>query len=485
MAGVAITRIPIVGRIVSSGLDVRGSWSLPRRLALVTATLSALGLVTTGAEAKSGLQVPLRALSSGRTTLGQMSGFGGRLSGIASRPSDGTSLVVWSQRTQYQGFLAVIMAERFDAGGTPIGTPFRLDAPQAPPPSGYPYSGPYGPTVAYSPSTDSWIVAFIETYKGNCKTCSTSSLVDVQVDSSGRALSGPTVVNEGLPAGYGSFPTVACRTNGCLIIWRPGNTGRPMAMPLSSSGAPLSLSPSQITAGCAEDEPVEPDVQLVPTRSGFLAAWLTCTGLLLQPMDSTGASAGQAIRLARAPTERPGFPLPMTDDQLCAYNGGQRVLVTWLTGANYAGMSALSAKLTGVRRQIVSGTGRRIGKDTRSQVSISGATYVSAARGTRFTVGDAWLSGDPYANRCVLMTDAETLPPSGFGEYHFKGVDAYAYNSHGQIVQRSHVLRFNPGGSTIGASVQSHVAVWWKNSGLLLQVSGGTKTNTAFAYPLR
>jgi len=193
--------------------------------------LAALVCAMTGSLASAaslGGNVPLRPIQDGRTVLASVDRQPYPKISAAVRSADGSSLAAWdfSRTTPSWG---TVEAERFDSSGPPAGSRFRLDTP-APPIPGYHYRGGSGPDVAYSPSSDSWIVVFGGNYaqNGHCTIdrrdrrlvgqCGyLEPVMSVRVGSAGQLLSAPSILTEEPYAVGGS--TVTCRISGCMLVW--------------------------------------------------------------------------------------------------------------------------------------------------------------------------------------------------------------------------------------------------------------------------
>ncbi len=448
--------------------------------------------------ASSGGKVPFRLGT--RTVLDRHDTVAYPEIGVRTRPVDGSSLAVWDFSKAVNGADAAVgdsvRAERFDALGRPLGAPFIVDS-TPPTIPGYHLESDYAPKVAYSPTADSWIVVFQSRYvtDATCRSqrrrrattgpCDVQfQLMSVRIDPAGQIVGGPNVVLKGLVDG-----SVACRPGGCVLVWercRESPDGvcvnsipaDQVALPLDANGAPAASAPVRINSSGRCPTTTYPYVvgpylpSVASTDSGYMVSWISATYpkgavygcLLLRPISPVGRPAGREVRVLHRPRNLNHQVAPFyMNQQICSYNGGRTVLLTWMLGeqSNSDLVPSRDSKYIGVYRQVYSSQGKLVGRDTRSARSINDVPPMVRGTSEQSPAYQQTLSSDSSHNRCVVLAAAG------------RGVDAYAYNSSGRLTQHAKLVRYHRFDPNNFDTVE---AAWSRTAGVLLDQHAGNQS---------
>jgi hypothetical protein len=168
------------------------------------------------------------------------------------------------------------------------------------------------------------------------------------------------------------------------------------------------------------------------------------------------------------------YGFDFTDAQVCAFRGGKRTMVTWFVGEQGFLLPDDSSfgKYIGIYRQMYSGDGRLVGRDTRAVRSIPGYIPVPA-RSSRsaYPFDQQTLASALDRNRCVVLATGTNR------------VDAYAYDVTGRIRQHSPMLSYRR--PHVGAYNDNVAATWSGSAGALFAMHFASQTSSSLsAYPL-
>jgi len=427
---------------------------------------------------------------------------------MAVRPADDSVLAVWnfSPSTKSDGY---VEAQRLDAMGRPMGAAFRADA--APPSiSGYHYVAGGDPHVAYSPSSDSWVVVFTGEYiqDSPCPTmqlgrktvprcASLTPVMSIRVDSAGQIISGPTILIQEPVAAHPA--TIACRPGGCALVWARcrslgecsfgSNPPSVVVLPLDANGTVTVQNPSKISTGLCEprgyvndDRPNAPTV--TPTGTGYIVSWNPQTPppapgcIVLRAINPMGTPSGPEVMVSRRPSGLRRSVTPMfSSQQTCSYQGGQRILVTWLVGEAANRPAGSDLRYYGLYRQVFGNKGQLIGGDTRGVRSVADVPPPTNARYVSKLAPDfqQTANADLWQNRCVVFATS------------LNKVDAYVYDQSGAIRQRANLFRYNRPTTGYLAPFDLIDAAWSPRGGFLLKLHTQQANDpfTISSYPLQ
>lgn len=444
----------------------------------------------------------LRLMSGNRTVHPALS--------TAIRPSDGNVLAAWSfsPSPKSDGF---VEARQFDADGRPMGQVLRVDA--APPTiSGYHYVAGDEPHVAYSPASDSWVVVFTGEYVQDAPCPNThvgqkllpacadlAPIMSVRIDASGQIVGGPNILVQEPTAAQSA--TLTCRTDGCVVVWPQcwslgectfgSHPASVVALPLDANGNAMAQSPTKISTGLCEPRGyvnnVGPDAPTVsPTDAGYIVSWHPATGptpispdcIVLRAIGPSGSPSGPEVTVSRRPVGlRSGVTPVFSDQQTCSFQGGKRVLVTWLVG-EATSRRPVSGDLQsyGLYGQVFASNGKLVGQDTRGIRSFNDVPLGQNAREAPEPKPEFSQTSvsDTAQDKCVVLATS------------LNKVDAYVYDPSGRLNQRVNLLQYHR--PAVGELAESDVvsAAWSQDGAFLLDLHTQRATDpfTLLSYGL-
>jgi hypothetical protein len=262
-----------------------------------------------------------------------------------------------------------------------------------------------------------------------------------------------------------------------------------VALPLDANGVAITQNPTKISTRLCEphgyvnvDGPNTPTVS--PTDTGYIVSWepqepgLGC--MVLRAIGPTGTPSGPEVMVSRRPSGLRRAVAPFfSSQQTCSYQGGQRILATWLVGEGTGDGHPVSNDLRyyGLYRQVFGNKGQLIGKDTRGVRSIADVAPSAEARFGSESVLPfrQTVEADPWQDRCVVFATS------------LNRVDAYVYDQDGALRQKANLFRYHRPSEGNIAPFDLVDAVWSQNGGFLLRLHTEQANDpfTISSYPLR
>jgi hypothetical protein len=370
---------------------------------------------------------------------------------VAASVGGGASLAVWDAADR-------VMAQRLDSAGRPLGPPIAVST-NLPESSGVGFAnnGSPGASVAYSASSDSWIIAFAEAYCAGGSRC-TERLFTVQVTANGQLARPPAALpasDEPVGVANGALD-LACDSEGCVLAWNRASMRTLVAAPLDSSGFPAG--PPELASQDVGIPGVGTSQSIVVTSHGYLvigsasqvAGARRYREVAVARLGVHGAPIGKANLLGRFPGPLIQTSLTPGPPTLCAYDGGRQVLASWVGPTSQLTNASGGARYT---RAYASNLLTTTTPPDRRAV-MPGAAYGPVVSATA-------------QHECVVFT-------RGAG-----AVEASAYDADGTLVERAVVLRASRANSSSDDPVG---AVFSGARGFLLVLND--QSGAILSYPL-